>query len=101
DYAKAYFNLAWIQATCPNARYRDGKNAIVNAGKANQLNGGKDLAYIFTLAAAYAEDGRFDRALEWQTKAIELAPENHKERLRSRLELYKLGKPYRQEPKKP
>lgn len=51
-------------------------------------------------AAAYAENGEFGEAVKWQEKAIELAPTSEKADLRSRLELYKSGKPYRDEPKK-
>ncbi len=50
-----------------------------------------------TLAAAYAESGDFEEAKQWEAKVIEIAPD-WKE-FRSRLELYKQGKPYREEPK--
>ena len=35
--ADAYNSLAWLQATCPVARYRDGKKALKNARKACDL----------------------------------------------------------------
>ena len=95
-----YNALAWLQATCPDERCRDGENAVANAVNGNELSGGDNWDHIDTLAAAYAEDCQFDKAVEMQTKAIKLAPETEKERLRSRLELYKHGKPYREEPKK-
>jgi tetratricopeptide (TPR) repeat protein len=57
----------------------------------------RDWSYLDTLAVAYAETGKFDKAAEWQQKAIELAPEGaDKEPLRKRLELYRNGKPYRE-----
>jgi tetratricopeptide (TPR) repeat protein len=96
----AYNSLAWIYATCPDAKYRDGDKAVENANKANQLQGGKCWGYLATLAAAYAESGDFVKAQEWQGKAIELAPEFAKPDYRSRLELYKQGKPYREQPVK-
>ena len=55
-----------------------------------------------TLAAAYAENREFDKAREWQEKAIALAKDDkeatdtNRESLRSRLELYKTNKPYRE-----
>jgi hypothetical protein len=53
------------------------------------------------LAAAYAESGNFEKAKEWETKAIEMAPdEKSKQEVRSRLALYKQGKPYHEELKK-
>ncbi len=98
-----YWNLARIEATCPDPEYRDGKKAVNNANKAYQLDSGEHWQCVGTLAAAYAEDGQFEKAKEWQAKAIELAKtdksatDKKKAEARSRLELYKQGKPYREE----
>ena len=89
-------NLAWLQATCPDARFRDGHKAVENANRAYQLSGGKSAAAIDTLAVAYAESGDFEKAKQWQAKVIEMATnEKEKEDYRSRLRLYEQGKPYR------
>ena len=104
--AAAYRDLAWLHATCPNEKYRDGKKAFENARKAFQLSGGKEWSYLVTLAAAYAESGNFDKAKYWEAKAIEmvttdkLAKDKDKAEARSRLELYKKGRPYHKEFKK-
>ena len=91
-------DLAWLRATCPDASYRDGKQAVTGATKACELSEWKNANAVDTLAAAYAETGQFDKAVEWQQKAIDLAPkEDTKEKGRRRLELYKAGKPYREE----
>jgi Flp pilus assembly protein TadD len=96
--ASCYNNLAWLQATCPDARYRDGKKALANAAKACQLDGGKNWNYLSTMAAACAENGDFDTAADWQTKAIALAAEaSGAEQARARLQLYKANKPYRED----
>ncbi len=88
-------------ATCPDEKYRDGKKAVENAQKACELDGGKRWESLDSLAAAYAESGDFEKAKEWEAKAIELATaEKDKQRLRGRLELYKQGKPYHEELKK-
>ena len=99
--------LAYLQATCPDAHYRDGQAAYQNANKAYQLSGGKDWDVIDTLAAAYAECGDFEKARQWETKAIDLAqsskPPAAKEDIdeaAARLELYKQGRPRREELKK-
>ena len=49
------------------------------------------------LAAAHAELGEFDKAVEWQTKAIESAPKSQKDQYEQRLKLYQDKKPYRLE----
>jgi hypothetical protein len=47
-----------------------------------------------TLAAAYAECGKFDEAVKWQREAVKLARDKEREELRSRLELFQKGKAY-------
>ncbi len=97
-FASAYNQLAWLQATCPDERYRDGRNAVTAATKACELTSWKDDGVMDTLAAAYAESGDFEQACKWQEKAIQLATnEKDNQEFRSRLELYQSGKPYRKE----
>jgi len=104
-----YLELAWLQAACPDEKYRDGQKAYQNANRAYQLTEGKYWYYMEALAAAYAECGDFDHASEWETKAIDMAkgvtngsvtPQEIKE-ANSRLKLYQEGKPCRLEPNKP
>ncbi len=95
----AYNGRAWLRATCPDARFRDGRHAVEDATRACELTGWKDSNDLDTLAACYAESGDFDAAVRWQTKAIEQAPQSQKADFRSRLELYRAGKPYREPPK--
>ena len=105
-YADVYAGLARFEATCPDEKYRDGKRAVENANEAYQLTDGKDWNCIGALAAAYAESGDFEKAKEWQAKAIELAKsdktatDKDKAEASSCLELYKQGKPYHEELKK-
>jgi tetratricopeptide (TPR) repeat protein len=100
--AKAYNNLAWLYATCPDKAYRDGKKAFDNASKAYLLDYAVHWYSFGTLAAAYAENGDFDAAKQWEGKAIELAPDaESKQECRSHLALYNLGKPYHEDAKKP
>lgn len=99
-FANAYNSRAWLYATCPEAKYRDGKQAIADAQKACELTGWKNFSFIDTLAAAYAEHGDFKEAMRWQEKVIELAPNNKKDKFRAKLKLFKSGKPYRQTRKK-
>ena len=56
--------------------------------------------YEDALAAAYAENGNFGKAVKTAQKALELAlqlgPEEHIIGLKKRLKLYQAGQPYRQ-----
>ena len=69
--ATAHNNLAWLLATCPTDRLRDGKKAIAHATKACELTDWKEPRHIGTLSVALAEDGQFDKAIELLTKRRE------------------------------
>jgi protein O-mannosyl-transferase len=66
-------NLAWVRATCPDASVRDGAKAVELARQADQLADGKNPIFTRTLAAAYAENGRFNDAIETAQRAAQLA----------------------------
>ena len=92
----AHNGRAWVWATSPEEKYRDGKRAVESATRGCELSGWKEANHLGTLAAAYAEVGDFVKAVEWQTKAIELLKdEKGKDDYRARLKLYQEKKPYR------
>lgn len=93
-------NLALLLATCPDEKFRNGKEAMENADRLCRLDGYRYAAFLTTLAAACAETGDFAGAVRWQTKALELSPQEKSDESRSRLALYQAGKPYRQSPKR-
>ena len=95
--AQAYNEDAWIWATCPDQKFRDGNKAVELASRACELGNWKDAGHIDTLAAAYAEAGNFAKAVEFQEQANRLStdPEDHKKG-EDRLKLYKEKKPYRE-----
>jgi hypothetical protein len=73
--------------------------AIDHATRACELTDWKSWSKLDTLAAAYAEAGKFDKAVEFQQKAVETAAQDAEEdRLRERLKLYQGGKPFREAP---
>jgi tetratricopeptide (TPR) repeat protein len=96
EQARARRDLAWLQAACPDDRIRNGRQAVEDATAACELTQWQDPASIESLAAAHAEAGDFAAAVHWQTKAVELQPANAQ--ALGRLELFRAGKPYRQEP---
>jgi tetratricopeptide (TPR) repeat protein len=95
-YARAYTARAWLYATCPDKKFRDGKLAVESATKACDLTGWKEADKLAVLAAAYAEKGDFDKAVKWQEKAIVrfIDAEDRNKGL-ERLTLYKNKKPCR------
>jgi tetratricopeptide (TPR) repeat protein len=66
-------SLAWLLATCPDPSLRNGNKAVELAQKANERAGGRNPVFLHTLAAAFAEAGRFGDAVQSAQKAIELA----------------------------
>lgn len=99
NYSRPYNARAWIWATCPEARFRNGKRAVENAIKACELDASRGLSPISTLAAAYAEAGDFENAVKWQKRTMELATEKDKPVFQKRLELFRSGKPFHETPK--
>ena len=92
-------NLAWVLATSPQASVRNGVRAMELAQQAERLSGGKDPSVLGTLAAAYAETGRFPDAVAAAQRALELATSQTNlarvGTLRTQLGLYQAGSPFR------
>lgn len=74
DYPEALDGLAWILSTDTDADFRNGAEALDMAGHACDLTGRKDPEKLKTLAAACAENGRYDEAQKNIRLALELAP---------------------------
>jgi tetratricopeptide (TPR) repeat protein len=91
-------NLAWLLATCPDAHIRDGAQAVGYAERACELTQYGVTPMVGTLAAAYAEAGRFDEAIATAEKACALASESGDQDLLKRnqelLVLYRAHRPY-------
>ena len=96
--ADAYNNYAWLLATNKDPKFRDGEKAVALALKAVLPK--RKSHYLDTLAAAYAEAGKFDEAIRVQKEAVDmLRISGSKPQLvknfQERLNFYKSRKPYR------
>ena len=73
QFITAQIELAWMLATWPDPSVRNGGRAVALAGQANQLSKDKDPLILRTLAATYAEAGRFPEAVVTAKQALALA----------------------------
>jgi len=95
---EVYNDLAWLLATCPQAKFRDGKQAVVNAKAAWETSMERSSFVMDTLAAANAETGDFTSAVKWEQKFLarpQLSDEEMKQG-RKYLLLYESGRPFHQ-----
>jgi tetratricopeptide (TPR) repeat protein len=99
DYLLYY---SWILATSPSPQIRNGSTAVRYAAEASDMTNNNSAWILDNLAAAYAENGQFDEAIEWQKKSCELTQQvpdppviilRHR---KERLALYEKHQPYRE-----
>mgnify|MGYP005849221531 CR=1 FL=1 len=87
--------LARLLTVCPKSDVRDGARALQLIEPACAATGYRDPVLLSTLAAAYAEVGRFPEAIATATKALELvAPQDKStaQRILRELQCYREGK---------
>lgn len=93
----AYYNAkAWMLATIPVAAFRNGREAVRLAEKAVKQRNTAE--YRDTLAAAYAENGQFTKAVGEMRRAIKMLGQKNvalKPQFESRMKLYQQRRPYR------
>jgi len=97
---QALNDYAWLLSTSPFDEVRNGQQAVTLAMQAVQRN--RSPSYLDTLAAAYAETGKFDRAVETQREALALARQQSEpdaeveQELETHLEAFEAGRPWRE-----
>ncbi len=96
DAANAQYLQAWRLATSQDAAIRNGAKALQLAREACTTTNHRDWEHLSALAAAYAESGEFEQAVNWASKAYELAPEKNKSDVAAQRRKYRNGKPHRQ-----
>lgn len=97
-YDPARNGLAWILATHPDPKLRDGKEAVRHAGLACRNSRWGNAVFMLTLATAYAETGDYKAAVETASKALQLAEATGNKQLSNNIQgclrLYKQKRPY-------
>jgi Flp pilus assembly protein TadD len=100
DWLEALNNLAWLLATQPDDKLRNGAEAVRLATRAVELTRTNNPGALDTLGAAYAEVGRFSDAVQtaeeaaWKARAsgqIDLSVQ-----LTERVKLYQAQRPFRE-----
>ena len=98
NYPELLNNYAWLLATHRDAEIRNGHLAVELGERACELTKYEVPLFVGTLAAAYAEVGRFDEAIKTAQKASELAAAQQQEPLVKKnmelIALYQAGKAY-------
>ncbi len=91
-------NLAWVLASSADLSVRNGPKAVQLAEQARQSSPEEDPILLHTLAAAYAQDRQFDKAIAVATRALNLASKesnsNLSQDLQREINLYQNNKPY-------
>jgi tetratricopeptide (TPR) repeat protein len=92
--------LAWLLATCPDPKVRDGKEAVQLADRVVSVE--RTSSYLDTLAAAHARTGDFVKAISTQKEVLVLAKSEKAsaealDEFKKRLDLYMAGKAYTEE----
>ena len=100
DWVEALNNCAWLLATQPDARFRDGGQAVALAAHAVTLTRTNDAKLLDTLGGALAEVGRFPEALAAARNAARLAQASGAAELGREIEAHRLcyerGQPVRE-----
>ncbi len=99
EFEAACNNLAMLRASCPQAAFRNGSEAVQLAEAACRLSGRRNPNFLGTLAAAYAEAGRFGDAAKTIQEALAVAKATGADDLvpiQTRMrEQFQAGLPYR------
>lgn len=99
DLLESASNLAWVLATTNDAKFRNGEEAVKLAKMVYERSGGKNYRILAVLAAAYAETGNFDNAINTVQKAAEIAQSkgdiSFAQHLQEHLKLYREKRPFR------
>ena len=95
--------IAWLRATAPATDLRNGPEAVRLAERACFIRGDKQPMLIATLAAAYAEAGKFSEAIAAAREALSLARSSGDAKAaglaENLLTAFQSNQPYREQPR--
>jgi tetratricopeptide (TPR) repeat protein len=92
-------SLAFFLATTPADALRDGRRAIDLARQACEATDYKQSTSLDALAAAYAEIGDFQAAIQWAEKAVQLVPDDEsRSEYEKHLQSFRAQRPWRKTP---
>jgi tetratricopeptide (TPR) repeat protein len=94
NYGLAHQNRTWLLATVSDESLRNPDEAVKSGETACKLSNYQSLGDLSAFAAALAAAGKFEEAIGWQEKAVELAPANLKEFSKKMLKRYQEKLPY-------
>ena len=102
DNLSVALRLAWMLATSPEPDLRNGSEAVRLAERVYRTAGYNNPRALDVLAAAYAETGRFDEAVQKAQEALQLAVSSGQgelgKRIQGRLKLYKAHRGVHKQP---
>jgi tetratricopeptide (TPR) repeat protein len=97
-WAPPYHGIAWLMATSRDSRFRNGRTALEMAEKAVSLE--RNANHLDTLAAARAQNGQFQKAVQTEKEALGLlgsgGRKDRREAYERRLNSYRAGRPWRE-----
>lgn len=100
DRTTVALELAWLLSTVPDDTVRNGEEAVRLARGIVGSTENAPPEVLDVLAAALAETGQYEKAVEHAARAATLADNASRDdlarRIRARLEVYRSGRPYRQ-----
>jgi tetratricopeptide (TPR) repeat protein len=91
-----YNDYAWLLATCPDPRIRNGAKAVQLATQACNLSSWTEWQYIDTIGVACAANNDFDKAIDYEQRVLYFTSltDDDKKDVQSRIELFKKHQPY-------
>ena len=94
-----YIHLGRLLTTHQDAEIRNGKEAVIYAKKLVELTNAEDARALDLLAAAHAEAGKFEDAVDVAQQAEQVARKHNQldlaKKIRQRLSLYRGGRTFR------